>query len=374
MVYVLRHLFIRKLKYSKLCMKRCFMDRIKLISSSSNKKLTKPAEFLVRLSVLLQEGYTFHEGLILILPYHTKEYEEKLRQVEEELKMGYGVSHILKSLGFGKSIMLPIVIAEVDGNLIRALKEVADRVNRKTEKQKQIRKLLAYPSVLFSFLLILLVAFRQFFLPNFEALTVMRANEDGGIVQLLPKLVSSIPDLLLAVAIIFAVGFLLVRLWLKKLSPSDVLHYVLKVPGVKTFYSEMKTRDFASELGSLLQSGLSLQRALAVLTEQTEDPILSVITNELSEYVIYGESLHEAIRLTDGLSPRLADFAKHGADTGYLPKELMLYSEHTSEQLEEKANQWLTIVQPALFGVLAVCILLSYLSILLPVYKMIDSI
>ncbi|ARF12723.1 competence type IV pilus assembly protein ComGB [Sporosarcina ureae] len=350
------------------------MARIKLYRPASNKKLTKPAEFLVRLSVLLQEGYTFHEGLILILPYHTKEYDEKLRQVEEELKMGYGVSHILKSLGFGKSMMLPIVIAEVDGNLMRALKEVADRVNRKAEKQKQIRKLLAYPIVLFSFLLILLVAFRQFFLPNFEALTVMRANNEGGIVQLLPKLVSSIPDLLLTASIILAVGFLLVRMWLKKLSPFEVLHYVLKVPGINTFYSEMKTRDFASELGSLLQSGLSMQSALAVLKEQTEDPILSVITNELSEHVIYGESLHEAIRLTDGLSPRLADFAKHGADTGYLPKELILYSEHTNEQLEEKVNQWITILQPALFGVLAVCILLSYLSILLPVYKMIDSI
>ena len=308
------------------------------------------------------------------MPYHTKEYEEKLQRVENELKMGYGVSHILKSLGFGKSIMLPIVIAEVDGNLIRALKEVSDRVNRKTEKQKQIRKLLAYPSVLFSFLLILLVAFRQFFLPNFEALTVMRANDGGGVVQLLPKLVSSIPDLLFIMTIVCAVGFLLVRIWLKKLSPSKALRYVLKVPGVKTFYSEMKTRDFASELGSLLQSGLSMQSALAVLTEQTEDPILSVITRELSDHVIYGESLHEAIRLTDGLSPRLADFAKHGADTGYLPKELLLYSEHTTEQLEEKANKWITVLQPALFGVLAVCILLSYLSILLPVYKMIDSI
>ncbi|PIC59061.1 hypothetical protein CSV80_00630 [Sporosarcina sp. P12(2017)] len=374
MVYGFRLLFIRKSKYSKLCMKRCYMARIKLYRPTSNKKLTKPAEFLVRLSVLLQEGYTFHEGLILILPYHTKEYDEKLRQVEEELKMGYGVSHILKSLGFGKSMMLPIVIAEVDGNLMRALKEVADRVNRKAEKQKQIRKLLAYPIVLFSFLLILLVAFRQFFLPNFEALTVMRENNEGGIVQLLPKLVSSIPDLLLIASIILAVGFLLVRMWLKKLSPFEVLHYVLKVPGINTFYSEMKTRDFASELGSLLQSGLSMQSALTVLTEQTEDPILSVITNELSEHVIYGESLHEAIRLTDGLSPRLADFAKHGADTGYLPKELILYSEHTNEQLEEKVNQWITILQPALFGVLAVCILLSYLSILLPVYKMIDSI
>lgn len=350
------------------------MARSKLFSQTSVKKLTKPAEFLERLSVLLQEGYTFHEGLILILPYHTKEYEERLQQVEEDLKMGYGVSYILKGLGFGNSIMLPIVIAEVDGNLIRALKEVADRVNRKVEKQKQIRKLLAYPSVLFSFLLILLVVFRQFFLPNFEALTVMRANEDGGLVQLLPKLVSSIPDLLLITAVVGGVGFILTRIWLKKLSPSQALHYVLKVPGLKTFYSEMKTRDFANELGSLLQSGLSMQSALAVLTEQTEDPILSVITSRLSEQVIYGESLHQAIRLTDGLSPRLADFAKHGADTGYLPKELLLYSEHTSKQLEEKANHWLTILQPALFGILAVCILLAYLSILLPVYKMIDSI
>ncbi|WP_158233738.1 competence type IV pilus assembly protein ComGB [Sporosarcina sp. P3] len=350
------------------------MIRIKLFQSASDKKLIKPAEFLVRLSALLQEGYTFHEGLILILPYHTKEFEEKLRQVEDELKMGYGVSHILKSLGFRKSMMLPIIIAEVDGNLIRALKEVADRVNRKTEKQKQIRKLLAYPSVLFSFLLILLIAFRQFFLPNFEALTVIRANNESGIVQFLPKLVSSIPDLLLTASIIFVVGFLLVRMWLKRLSSLEVLHYVLKVPGINTFYSEMKTRDFANELGSLLQSGLSMQSALAVLSEQTEDPILSVITNELSGHVMYGESLHEAIHLTDGLSSRLADFAKHGANTGYLPKELLLYGEHTNEQLEEKINQWLSILQPALFGVLAVCILLSYLSILLPVYKMIDSI
>lgn len=350
------------------------MIRNKIFSQSSNKKLIKPAEFLVRLSVLIQEGYTFHEGLILILPYHTKEYDEKLQQVEEQLKMGYGVSYILKGLGFGNSIMLPIVIAEVDGNLIRALKEVADRVNRKAEKQKQIRKLLAYPSVLFSFLLLLLVAFRQFFLPNFEALTVMRASEEGGLVQLLPKLVSSIPDVLLVLAVILGVVFLLSRIWLKRLSPYEALHYILKVPGLKTFYSEMKTRDFASELGSLLQSGLSMQSALAVLNEQTEDPILSVITNELSQQIIYGESLHEAIRLTDGLSPRLADFAKHGADTGYLSKELMLYSEHTTKQLEEQANKWIAILQPALFGVLAVCILLSYLSILLPVYKMIDSI
>lgn len=341
---------------------------------NTSKKLVKPADFLHRLAVLLEEGYTFHEGLILILPYHTKAYEERLEQVEQELKNGYGVSHILKSLGFSKSIMLPIAIAEVDGNLLRALNEVANRVNQKAEKQKQIKKILAYPAVLFSFLLLLLVAFRQFFLPNFEALSVMRSNEQSGIVQLLPKIVSFIPDLLFILAIMAVFGYIFLHSWLKRITAAERLKKVLKVPVIGSFFCEMKTKDFASELGSLLQSGLSLQSALGVLNEQTEDPILAEMTSQLSAYVIYGESLHGAIRLTDGLSDRLADFAKHGADTGYLPKELMIYSEHTGEQLEEKVNQWIAILQPALFGILAICILLSYLSILLPVYKMIDSI
>lgn len=341
---------------------------------SSKRKLVKPADFLHRLSVLLEEGYTFHEGLILILPYHTKHYEEKLEQVEVELKSGYGVSHILKSLGFSKSMMLPIAIAEVDGNLLRALNEVANRMNHKAEKQKQIQKLLAYPAVLFSFLLLLLVAFRQFFLPNFEALSVMRANEQAGIVQLLPHIVSAIPDLLMIFTVLVILVFIGMKFWIKRLTAAQLVKRIIKIPVAGSFFIEIKTRDIASELGSLLQSGLSLQSALGVLTEQTEDPILAEITEQLSLHVIYGEPLHEAIRLTDGLSDRLADFAKHGADTGYLPKELMIYSEHTGEQLEEKINQWITILQPALFGILAICILLSYLSILLPVYKMIDSI
>ncbi|GKV64601.1 MULTISPECIES: competence type IV pilus assembly protein ComGB [unclassified Sporosarcina] len=344
------------------------------IKFARKQKLEKPAEFLQRLSILLQEGYTFHEGLILILPYHTKDYEEKLIQVENELKMGYGVSYILKSLGFSNSMMLPIVIAEVDGNLIRALHEVSARVSRSHEKKQQLKKLMAYPAVLFTFLLLLLVAFRQFFLPNFEALTILRSNEQSGIVQYLPKLVSSIPDLLLIVLIISTVAIITLNLWMKKMTAAEKLKRLLKVPVAGLFYSEMKTKDLASELGSLLQSGLSLQSALNVLHEQEEDLILAEITRQLSTHVIYGEPLHEAIRLTDGLSGRLADFAKHGADSGYLPKELLIYSEHTNDLLEERLNRWLAILQPALFGILAVCILLAYLAILLPVYRMIDTI
>lgn len=79
-----------------------------MIGSSSidaQKKMQKPAEFLAKLAVLLKEGYTFHEGIILLLPYHTKQYDELLERIEMELKLGYGVSHVLQLIGFRKSIL-----------------------------------------------------------------------------------------------------------------------------------------------------------------------------------------------------------------------------------------------------------------------------
>lgn len=337
-------------------------------------RLTKPADFLSRLSILLREGYTFHEGLILILPYHAKEYEELLEQAEKQLKSGYGVSRVLKELGFHGGTMLPVTIAEVDGDLVRALGEVSARVERKEEKKRQIRKLLTYPAVLFVLLLLLLTAFRQFFLPNFEALAIMRTQGEKGAAGILPKIVAFIPDLLLFGTLTVVILLLIMTYFTRRMTPEQKLDYMLKIPVVGPFFETGKTRDFANELGSLLESGLSMQDALSVLAEQEEDPILSEITSVLSRHVIYGEPLHEAIRLTDGLSPRLADFAKHGADSGHLPKELLIYADHTSERMEEKVNSWMSVIQPALFGILAVCILLAYLAILLPVYRMVDTI
>ena len=48
----------------------------------------------------------------------------------------------------------------------------------------------------------------------------------------------------------------------------------MSIPVAGTFFSIVKTRDFSSEIGGLLQSGLSLQNALDVLIDQKLDAVL----------------------------------------------------------------------------------------------------
>jgi len=330
-------------------------------------------EFLLRLSVLLKEGYTFHEALRLLLPHHMKNYNEILLEIDGEFRKGLGVTHILMLLGFHSKSLLPIVIAEVDGRLAEAFVSMGNQLKKKESAQEKLRKLLAYPIVLLIFITLLLLAFRKFFLPNMEALVLSRNNEEEGFISALPMLVVKIPDLILGIGILFSIVFFSCLYFYKKMEPKNKIRFIIRVPVVGKIFSTWKTRAFASELGNLLESGLSMQSALDVLILQRLDLVLSEIARNVKKYVIYGEPFHSAVGLVDGLTKQFTSFAQHGSDSGHLPKELIIYSEQLEEMIDRRLASALAMLQPLLFSLIAICILAAYIALLLPVYGLIDK-
>jgi len=332
----------------------------------------RPA-FLGRLSLLMKEGYTFHDGLVLLLPHHSKQYSELLERIERDLKDGLSVTDILRNLGFSSSILLPVIIAEVDGRLADALKGIAERMKQSEERKKKLRNLLLYPITMFFFLAIFLVAFRSYFLPNLQAMSIAGDGATTGFVALLPVMVSKIPDIMAGSGILFILTAGIGVMFYRKLPASKKIRFILSIPFVGSLFSKSITRDFSGEIGGLLQSGLSMQDALGVLVEQEADPLLSEIAATIKAHVIYGENFDTAIFLTDGLRKELSGYAKHGADAGHLGKELILFSENLSGIIEDEMTRWLALLQPVLFAVLGICILAAYLALLLPVYNTFDN-
>jgi competence protein ComGB len=348
----------------------------KLVKKSQfrkNEVLQNRPVFLERLSVLLMEGYTFHDGVTLLLPHHMKDYGPMLKVMDNDFKEGFGVTHILARLGFPSGALLPVAIAEIDGRVAQALGGMAARLRRTEENKKKLKNLLVYPIFLFIIIAALLMAFRRFFLPNMKMLAISRKNEENGFVSALPSLATKIPDFIIGVVLIATLLTAICIIIYKKLQPGTKIRIAVTIPVVGNFFSIIKTRDFSSEIGGLLQSGLSMQNALDVLINQKLDAVLSEIAKNVKEQVIFGESFHTAVGRTEGLMEQLSAFAKHGADSGYLPKELQIYSEHLSETIDEKLTKALALLQPALFSIIAICILAAYLALLLPVYGMMDK-
>ena len=330
--------------------------------------------FLARLAELLKEGYVFSDALNLVLPHHMTEYTSALSEVDADFRKGLGVSDVLGRFDFSASALLPVSIAEKNGNLSEVLEGTAKRLHKLEEVEKRLKSLLAYPIILFVFVTILLIAFRNFFLPNMEALAESRQGAENELASLLPMIVSRIPDMIFAFGIVIAVTIFSCVFVYKKLTPAKKIRFFSKLPIVGNLFYMWMTQVFASEMGSLLQSGISMQDALDVLIKQRLDPILGEIAKNIREYVMYGESFHEAIGLTEGLTRQCSTFAEHGAISGHLPKELLIYSVHLEDAIHLKLSKGLALLQPLLFCLIAICILAAYIALLLPVYGMLDKI
>lgn len=345
----------------------------KLYYEKTSMSIKDKPTFLTRIAELLHEGYTFSDALNLILPHHTLVYKFVMEEIDKDFRRGLGVSTILKKLGFPETILLSIIIAEKNGQLVDVLQTVSEQLKKVEEAKKKLKNLLAYPISLFIFITALLIVFRKFFLPNMEALSRSRLESETGISAILPNLVSKIPDVIFGTALLISIAVIALHTYYRKLSAANKINFIKKLPLVRQWLFQWKSKIFARELGSLLQSGVSIQDALDVLINQNVDPILGEISGTVKSYLIYGEPFHAAVALTDGLTKEFSIFAQHGEVSGHLAKELLIYSAHLEETLHKKIARGLALLQPALFGLIAICILAAYMALLLPIYNMLDT-
>lgn len=335
-------------------------------------RVKEQAQFIQRLSVLMQEGYLFPQAISMLLPHHIDVHEEIQQQIDEKLRQGEGVTSILETLQLAKHHLVAIKVAENNGHLLEVLKGVAMQMIVGEQTKKKLIKLLVYPVMLILFLLLLFFVFRTIFLPNIERMVSSRSIEGEKTIVALSKLLLHVPDLVMVTASIVIVSLLVLHFYLKRQPIPRRLSILLKIPLFKIYIRLSWTRQFAAYLGSLLHSGFSLQASLQILEEQSFQPFLQHLSLRIKERVIFGESLTQAVQMMSFFHKDFATFVEHGEQSGYLGKELTLYSELLLEKQEQLLQKVLAFTQPSFFIVIAICILAAYVSLLLPIYHMID--
>lgn len=352
---------------------RKFIERIRLKYKKATKwRVREQAHFFSRLSVLMQEGYLFPQAISILLPHHIEAHEEIQKLINEKLRQGVGVSGIFEALQIPKQHLVAITVAEINGHMIETLKGVAKQMALSESTKKKLMKLLLYPVVLMLFLLLLFLVFRTIFFPNIEKMVTSRTigTEETSIA--LSKVLLYFPDALMIVGIVVICSVLIFQLYLKRRPIKHQLNIFLKIPFIRIYTRLSLTRQFAAYLGSLLQSGFSLQASLQILEEQRLQPFLQYLARCIKERVIFGDTLTQAVDLMSVWQKDFSTFVEHGEHSGYLGKELILYSELLTERQEQLLHKILAFVQPTFFIIIAMCIVAAYVSLLLPIYHMIE--
>lgn len=351
------------------------LRHLNIYIEDQNMKVPKKrqAQFLLRLSALLDEGYTFFSSIMMLLPHHVDNVDGASLGVESVLRNGEGVSSVLKLLGIPEIYLLPVEMAETHGRLNKAILTLHRHISMIERAKASFRRTLMYPLFLFFLLALLFIAFRTYFLPNMQTLVASRLKPGDSMLEWTTVLLH-LPDFLLGFCIAVGTIMIFLRIFILRKTVDNQIYILLKVPFLSKWMKLIWTRAFSQEAGTLLASGLSLQETLNQLSTQTYQPYLKWISYEIYRSVLLGESVEKAVIFTNCFLKEFPMFIAHGEASGHLAKELLIYSDLLTEQLEDDVTRNLAYVQPILFGILAVCILAAYLSIILPVYGMIDFI
>lgn len=345
--------------------------------SMFQKPIIKTSELptlLQRIATLLKEGYTFANSIEMLLPYHIKHYESIQQEITHRLQSGGSVTEVFQLLCLDKEYLVTIELAEMTGSLSESIQIVANQLTFQQQAKAKLVKVLSYPLILFSFLIVLFLAFRTYFLPNMSSVVTSRVSDEVSSSIQWSTFFLHMPDYIVGFGILMMCIFTLLVFYIRKKRIDLQLHILFKLPLFGLLWRLMLTRHFSRHLGNLILAGFSLQQAFDHLKSQSHQKQIAYIAETLQQRILVGDSLAHAVELVGYFYPKFEHFIEHGEASGLLGRELIIYCELLDEKLEKIIERLLTIIQPMLFIIIAICVIAAYLSILIPMYDVIDFI
>lgn len=148
----------------------------------------------------------------------------------------------------------------------------------------------------------------------------------------------------------------------------------IKIPG---FGDRVKLKDisiFSRQFATMINSGLSLLRALHILADQTENPALQRVILQVSQDVEKGASLSDAIALHPKVFDRLyVAMVRAGETGGVLDSVLMQLAVTIEKQVELRAKIKSAMTYPIAVMALVLMILAGMLVFVVPMFEQMYS-
>lgn len=144
----------------------------------------------------------------------------------------------------------------------------------------------------------------------------------------------------------------------------------LKIPGFSNRVALKEVAVFSRQFATMINSGLSLLRALTILAEQTENPELRRIANQVRIDVEKGSSLSAAMAREPRAFSRLyVAMVRSGEIGGTLDDVLLRLSDTIEKQVELRRKVKSAMTYPTVVAVMVMLIASAMLIFIVPMFK-----
>ena len=333
--------------------------------------------FTEQLAHLLQAGMTLDEGLsVLEKRLKQPRVQQMTHTLHQALVDGRSFSQALSELPriFPPLYVNLVAAGEASGALPQILLRVVKSLTQAKELRDRVQQALIYPAFLALAGAVLVTIFITFMVPQ---LTGFMA-QTGGALPLPTRILLHINHAITGYWWVGVLAGISAVVGFRALVRTDEGrtgwdHFQLMIPGYGRVIRHRYYAQFSRTLGTLIENGIPLLRALDLVTEIAGNRFLERKLVEVRKAVIDGATLSAALQAQKLFPDLFTDMMSVGEQTGHFAETMQAIANVYERELDKTVGLISQLIPPVIIVVIAALVGLVVFSILSAVFEMTHS-
>ncbi|HLF91882.1 MAG TPA: type II secretion system F family protein [Planctomycetota bacterium] len=340
-----------------------------------HKQLT---QFTQQLSVLMDAGLPIVRSL-KILGNQQKPglLKNIVLEVSEDVETGSSFSEALAKhpKTFDKLYVNMIKAGEAGGVLDVILQRLATFMERMEALKRKIIGASIYPAVVITIAVAVVLAIMKFIVPKFrEVFTQVKVEMPALTVMLMgiSNFIESFWYIILATPFVF---WFIIKAWGRTKGGRLALDKMkLSAPLIGMIIKKSVIARFCRTLGTLLQSGVPILEALAIVKNATGNEVVSNAIGTVHDSIREGESIAEPLAACGVFDDIVINMIDVGEETGELDKMLLKIADNYDAEVDAAVSALMSVMEPILIVGLGFTVGFIVVALFLPLISLLEGI
>lgn len=336
-------------------------------------KMIEKVMFAKHLAVMIKAGMAIDTALETLKNNASPVLAKRLESVLDDVKRGGRLSDALRKYpkDFDLLFVNMVAVGEQGGTLAKNLNLLASQQRKSYELRSKIKSAAVYPSLIIIAIIGLIVVISVFVLPKILNFFKTLKIDLPATTQLFIAISDFMMNYWMWIVGVIIFIFIAIRTMAKIRATRLILHLImLRLPIMGKVSKHLNLALFARTLGSLLDSGITIDRALQIVAQTLTNDAYKRETTSVYHKILKGGSLADAMNNEDYFPSLLSSMIRVGERSGNLSEVLDYLADFYELEVDNTTKNLSTMLEPALLIMIGLVVGFVAISIINPIYEL----
>jgi len=354
--------------------KRKALDVGEFLKMHKKVRLKDLAIFSQQFAAMIDAGISLVDALnILVDQTEHRRLREVILKVRDDVETGNSLADAMAKhpAVFPRLYIQLVKAGESGGVLDSILNKMADHYDRQDELNSMVRSALYYPAVILTVGIVVVIFLVTQVVPQFVTMFRDFGSELPLPTRMLLGISTFMQSYWWALLLALVIGlFIIGRFRTTAAGKEKTDSWILKMPVIGPMMKKVYISRFSSTLAILVESGVDLLTALAIVEDVVGNKVYGEILTKARVRVREGSNLSDPLQESGEFPAMVVQMLSVGEETGSIGTMLNKVAAFYDRQVEASVDGAISLIEPIMIVLLAVMVGFVAISIVTPMFDM----